>query len=372
MKLITTLIVLVTILTKTATAVEKNIYTPWIQKVAETEFSGLILVVKGDSILLEKTFGLANREREIPYRENTVFNIGSVTKQFTAAAILKLQESGKLVTDDLISQYIDDVPADKKNISIHHLLTHTAGLVATKGEGSANLYNIVTRKELIDFALSSDLISLPGEKYNYSNVGYNLLAIIIETVSGENYESYFRKHLLTPAGMENTGYRLVERNYSNVTENYGADASFLEKLFAIKPKSQSVGNPFEHLEKEDGPRFNMEGAGGLTSTIHDIMKWHIALNSEAILNKRSKAMLFGVHNPPIAPKSIYHYGYGWLISEDENGDIHAQHSGSNGYSLTELHRFLKEEIAIIISTNDRDHYPEELMKELIHITKVHL
>ena len=369
MKFFASVLFITTIFSTSVGASETNTYDAWVEKLANTEFSGLVVVAKGNSIVLQKAFGLANREENKPYRLNTNFNIGSVTKQFTASAILKLQESGKLSTDDLISKYFDNVPKDKQQITIHHLLTHTAGFVATRGEGSANLYNVVTRKQLVNYALASELISLPGVQFHYSNVGYNLLAIIIEKVSGQSYESYFQSQLFKPARMNNTGYRQVTRDYNNVAVNYGADASYWEELFSLKPKSKSVGNPFEHLDKQAGPRFNMEGAGGLTSTMQDLINWHIALGSDTILSKDSKELLFKTHNNPVAEDHKYYYGYGWLISEDENGILHAQHNGSNGYSFTDYHRFLQGGIAIIISTNDIDVYPEELMKELVEITK---
>ena len=315
MKLFASVLIITTIFSRSVGASETNSYDAWVDKIKNTEFSGLVVVTKGDSIVLQKAFGLANREKNKPYQLDTNFNIGSVTKQFTASAILKLQELGKLSTGDRISKYFDNVPKDKQQITIHHLLTHSAGFVTTRGEGSANLYNIVTRKELVNYALASELLASPGLQFNYSNVGYNLLAIIIEKVSGQSYESFFQSQLFTPARMNNTGYRLVTRDYNNVAVNYGADANYLEELLSIKPKSKSVGNPFEHLDKQAGPRFNMEGAGGLTSTMQDLISWHIALGTETILSKNSIELLFKTHNNPIASDKKYYYGYGWLISE---------------------------------------------------------
>jgi len=352
-------------LIQTASAKDKLSFKDWRNTVIKSNFSGVVLVAAENKVLFKEAFGLANREGNIPFSEDTIFNIGSLTKQFTATAILKLHESNKLSVNDPLSKFFDNVPDDKKKITVHHLLTHTAGFVATRGGGSSNLYDVVTKKELIETALKSKLLTLPGEEYNYSNIGYNLLAIIIEKITADNYETFYYENLFEPAGLTETGYRLPKRATNRVAINYGADQTAYQRLFSIEAKSLPVGSPFQHLKLKEGPRFNMEGAGGMSSTAGDLFRWYMALNSNLILSDKSKKQLFLPHNASLEKKSKSHYGYGWDIKSTDRGTSHAQHNGSNGYSFADMHYFVDENVFIVLATNDIDVYPQVVMDELL-------
>lgn len=352
-------------LIQTASAKDELSFKDWRNTAINSNFSGVVLVAAENKVLFKEAFGLANREKNIPFSEDTIFNIGSLTKQFTATAILKLHESNKLSVNDPLSKFFDNVPDDKKKITVHHLLTHTAGFVATRGGGSSNLYDVVTRKELIETALKSKLLTLPGEEYNYSNIGYNLLAIIIEKITADNYENFYYENLFEPAGLTETGYRLPKRAENRVAINYGADQSAYQRLFSIEAKSLPVGSPFQHLKIKEGPRFNMEGAGGMSSTVGDLFFWYMALSSNLILTDESKKQLFLPHNASLEKESKSHYGYGWDIKSTARGTLHAQHNGSNGYSFADMHYFVDENIFIVLATNDIDVYPKVIMDELL-------
>lgn len=356
-------------LMQTASAKDKLPFKDWRDTVIESNFSGVVLVAAEKEVLFKEAFGLANREENIPFSEGTIFDIGSLTKQFTAAAILKLHESNKLSVNDPLSKFFDNVPDDKKKITVHHLLTHTAGFVATRGGGSSNLYDVVTRKELIETAFKSKLLTPPGEEYSYSNIGYNLLAIIIEQITADNYETFYYENLFEPAGLTETGYRLPKRAANRVAINYGADQTAFQRLFSIEAKSLPVGGPFQHLKLKEGPRFNMEGAGGMSSTIGDLFRWYMALNSNLILSEESKKQLFLSHNESIDKKSESHYGYGWDIKSTDRGTLHAQHNGSNGYSFADMHYFVDENFFIVLATNDIDVYPQVVMDELLSLVQ---
>ena len=337
----------------------------WKEIFLQSQFSGVVLIAKDHEILFKEAFGLANREKNIPFTQNSIFDIGSLTKQFTATAILKLQESNKLSVNDPLSKFFDNVPDDKQPITIHQLLTHTAGFIATKGGGSSNLYDVVSQQELIEAAFKTKLLSMPGEEYHYSNIGYNLLAIIIEKVTGDSYETYYQDSLFKPAGLTQTGYRLPKRTTNNVVINYGADQTTLQKFFSIEPESLPVGSPFQHLDLKEGPRFNMEGAGGMSSTVDDLFRWYLALNSNLILSSKSKQLLFAPHNASLKIKSESHYGYGWDIKLTDRKTIHAQHNGSNGYSFADMHYFKDDNIFIVLATNDIDVYSQTVMDNLL-------
>jgi CubicO group peptidase (beta-lactamase class C family) len=357
--------ILVTLtLSQISYADDKISFETWREFVIQSGFSGVVLVAKDNKVLLKEAFGLSNREEKIPFSEDSIFDIGSLTKQFTATAILKLQEANKLSVNDPLSKFFDNIPDDKKDITIHHLLTHTAGFITTRGGVTSNLYNVVTKKELVETAFKSKLLAKPGEEYNYSNIGYNLLAIIIEKVTAGGYELFYFENLFKPAGLVDTGYRFPKRNAKRVVINYGADQTVFQRIFSITPKSLSIGSPFEHLEV-NGPRFNIEGAGGMSSTVDDLFQWYLALNSTLILSDESKRQLFLPHNNSLKKESTSYYGYGWDISSTDRGTLHAKHNGSNGYSFADMHYFLDDNIFIILATNDRDVYPQEVMDKLL-------
>jgi CubicO group peptidase (beta-lactamase class C family) len=158
----------------------------FLSRLADWGFAGTIVVAKDNQVVLAKGYGLADREKKIPMTTDTVISIGSITKQFTAAAILKLEMEGKLRVTDSIDKYFPNVPEDKKAITLHHLLTHCSGLVSDFGDD----FDKVTRDEIIRRAMASKLLWQPGHRYRYSNAGYSLLGAIVEIVSGRPYEAF--------------------------------------------------------------------------------------------------------------------------------------------------------------------------------------
>ena len=158
------------------------------KKLTAREFSGVILVAQNDNIIFNKAYGLKNTQENGLNNINTVFDICSITKQFTAAAILKLSMENKVSVNDKLSKYFDAVPEDKKNITLHQLLTHSSGLVSDVGGD----YDTVTEKDFLNKVFRSRLISPVGEKFNYSNIGYSLLGLIIEKASGMELRSFFK------------------------------------------------------------------------------------------------------------------------------------------------------------------------------------
>lgn len=166
-----------------------------IQNGAEYDFSGTVLVSKNGETVLHKSYGVAESEDCVPLTNDHAFWLGSLTKQFTATAILKLQEQGKLNVHDSISQYLDNVPADKERITIHHLLTHSSGLDTRYAAD-----DIPDRTQATLALLEPSLVHEPGEQYLYANDGYNLLAIIIESVAKRPYDEYLLSRLRATPG----------------------------------------------------------------------------------------------------------------------------------------------------------------------------
>lgn len=332
----------------------------WEQKLKQSAFSGTVLVANSDAIIFHQSFGFADRENQRAFDEHTVFDIGSVTKQFTATAIMLLVEQGKLSLSDTIDNFFPNVPADKKNITIHHLLTNSSGLPCELPRG--RYHDVIDIDIHISQLLKQKLVAPPGETYHYSNSGFRLLAQLIEITSGQNWEAYIQQHILLPAGLTETGYRLLNVPPERLAINYGADQNWLQWLFRIQAASRSVGDPLEHLRDEPGRR-RFEGGGGLLSTAQDMHAWYQALRSGKILSEASWAQML---HPHIAedPSEIHYYGYGWVISNPPEEFTSIWHDGSNGYSFTTFHYYPDIDLFILTASNDRDNYPHTLMGEI--------
>ncbi|MGL5857479.1 MAG: serine hydrolase domain-containing protein [Angustibacter sp.] len=277
-------------------------------------------------------FGVADHEDRVPATCDTAYDIGSITKQFTAAAILKLEMTGDLNVGDLISDYLGPVPADKRAITVHQLLTHTAGLVEALGDD----YQPLSRQDMIARAFGSRLASPPGAEYHYSNLGYSLLAAIVEEASGVGYEEFLAEHLFAPAGMTSTGYLLPDWPPAQVAVEYDAHGI-------------PQGRPFEHPWATDGPYWNLRGNGGLLSTPRDMFRWHLALEGDQILDRQAKDRLFTPHVRE-EPDGETSYGYGWTIQESPYGTI-AVHDGGNTWSYGVLVRLLDHDLLVFYLTN---------------------
>jgi CubicO group peptidase (beta-lactamase class C family) len=294
--------------------------------------SGTLVAARRGERVYCRGFGMADRKRRIPAGCDTAYDVMSMTKQFTAAAILKLQTMGKLSVSDPIARHLGPVPADKRDITVQHLLTHTAGLTDALGDD----YDPLSRGGLVAGALRSKLRSPPGAEYRYSNLGYSLLAAIVERASGVGYEEFLAKHLFAPAGMTHTGYVLPRWKRNEVAIEYDS-------------RGNPHGRPFDHPWAKDGPYWNLRGNGGLLSTARDMFRWHRALEGNEVLDRRSRRALF---TPRVLeePGGDSYYGYGWVILETGAGRV-AWHNGGNGWSYGEVARLLDDRVMVFWVTN---------------------
>ena len=272
-------------------------------------FSGSIIVSKNDKVLLNKGYGLANREKRRPYTSNTIQSCGSITKQFTGAAILLLENQGKLSVNDTISKYFSEVPEDKKNITIHQLLTHSSGLPGGIGPDDEP----IEAQEYFDRAMLSSLQFSPGSGYGYSNTGYSLLAMIIEEVSGQSYETFLRKELLLPAGLAQTGYFLPNWNRNQMAIGYR--------------KGELWGEVYNRGWIEDGPNWHLRGNGGMHTNVTDMHKWLATVQGKGVLKKDVAKRWTTGYVPE--NNGFSEYGYGWVVYEHDRWGKIITHSGSN-------------------------------------------
>jgi len=291
-------------------------------------FSGAALVAKNDEIVLHSGYGLAQDQNGTPVTPDTVFDIGSLSKQFTAAAILHLEMRGLLDVNDPISECLDNVPEDKAAITVHQLLTHSAGLTMDHSEGDLDP---ITRDEALQAILAQPLAFQPGEAYSYSNSGYTLLAVIIEKVSGRSYQAYLQDNLFEPAGMRETGFYNDPRWKSlNVANGYlnGVDQ----------------GSPANW----PGPYWGVLGNGGVMSTVGDLHLWWLALQDHAILSQAATEKLFTPHVQEDDEGSFY--GYGRTIAQTEFGKV-IRHNGGGIGGSSDFAAYTDQGLVVIITSN---------------------
>ena len=226
------------------------------------------LIAKNGKIIYKKGIGMANLELNVPMQVDNVFRIGSITKQFTAVAILQLMEQGKLKLDDEITRFIPDYPTHGKKITIEHLLTHTSGI-----QSFTNMLDYQKRMaldleptEIIDHFKNEPMEFDPGTKWNYNNSGYFLLGYIIEKASGKTYAEYLDEHIFKPAGMTNSLYGSDTKIIKNRAGTYSKDVAGFENAAPINMKQ-----PY--------------AAGAIMSTVEDLYKWHQAVHSYKFIKK---------------------------------------------------------------------------------------
>ena len=254
----------------------------------------------------------------------------------------------KLSVNDPIDLYLPEFKSLTPSRSIHHLLTHTAGFPGAIG----NDYDPITEKEFIQMALESVRNTTFKESYNYSNVGYSLLAIIVERVSGLKYEVFLNEYLLGPAGLHHTGYVIPKWDINNIAIGYH--------------KGKAWGRPVDKEWSEDGPFLHLKGNGGILSTTGDLYKWHKALMGDDVLSAEAKKKYYKKHVPESADESSF-YGYGWAIFPTDNrGDLIA-HNGGNGIFFADFLRFLDTDQIIIVLSNASNRTSEDLAPKLAGI-----
>lgn len=328
---------------------EKNLsndISNYMKALEQRDFSGSVLVAYKGQILNSEGYGYANKDANIKNTVKTVFDIGSITKQFTAAGILKLEDQGKLKVSDKITKYFNNVPENKSHMTLHHLLTHASGLPPAIGDD----YQMISKEDYISRALASELLFPIGTQYEYSNTGYTLLAMIIEKVSGQTYEAFLYEELWKPSEMEHTGYLRPNYGYNDVAVGYRNDELW--------------GKPTEKWNNEVS--WHLKGNGGVLSTVEDMYKWHQALAGTKVLSKASKEKMYTKHIEEGEGAGSY-YGYGWAIFPTPRNTNLIAHNGGNGIFFADFWRYLTEDITIIMMTNQANRGYDSLASQLAGI-----
>jgi CubicO group peptidase (beta-lactamase class C family) len=311
-------------------------------RVASGQFMGAVIVARDGKVLLSKGYGEANLNWQIPNSPTTKFGIGSVTKQFTAASILLLQEHGMLKVEDPIKKFLPDAPAAWESITIFNLLTHTSGIPDFAGFPDFNPHQTTptTPEKLIARFRDKSLDFAPGSDWRYSNSGYVLLGYIIEKLSGESYGQFVKDNIFTPLGMKDSGY-------DSNTEIIPQHAASYER----GPKGPIVAGyvdvsiPFS--------------AGALYSTARDLLRWEQGLYGGKLLSPASLASM----TTPFKNN----YAFGVEVSRAPNGDKIIDHSGGIAGFVTDLSYIPADRLAVIVLANLNGPGAEEIATDLRNV-----
>jgi CubicO group peptidase (beta-lactamase class C family) len=302
-----------------------------------------VLITKKGKVLYRNAFGNANLENAIVMNPNHVFEIGSITKQFTAVSILMLEEEGKLSIQDKLSTYLPSYP-NGDQITIHHLLNHTSGVKSYTEMPGLNTFgkNDKSPMEIIDYFKDESVDFKPGEQWHYNNSGYIILGYIIEKVTGITYEDFIQQRIFDELGMKNSYYGDKSRIIKNRASGYQPTAQGLQNATQI-----SMTIPY--------------AAGSLMSCVDDMFLWHKAIRDNTLISAKSKAKAHT--NTVLNNGERTNYGYGWQINELNNKQS-IEHGGGIFGFVTQGVYVPDEDIYAIILTNANGNSPQEITLRL--------
>jgi CubicO group peptidase (beta-lactamase class C family) len=298
-----------------------------------------VLVLRDGKPALRRSYGLADVEQYVPASPTTNYRLASVTKQFTAAAVLLLAEAGKLKVDDPVRQWLPELPEAARGVTLRHLLTHTGGLIDYEDFVPDEAPQVHDADVLGLLAPQNSVYFAPGTNYRYSNSGYALLALVVERASGRSFASFLRAHIFEPLGMQSTV--AYEQGISTVpTRAFGYTA---------------VGDSWTRTDQSSTSA--VLGDGGIYSSIDDLAKWDAALYDDRLLNADSRALAFtpATHtdNPSID------YAFGWRVSGDS-----FWHSGETRGFRNVIIRYPRRKLTVIVLTNRNDPEPYATARDI--------
>lgn len=304
----------------------------------EKNFSGGLLIIKNGKKIFSKGYGWADKEKEIPFTPGTLASMGSITKAFTATAIMKLWEQNKLSLDATLKDFFPTVPADKAGITIHQMLTHSSGFHEfLKNDGGD--YEKIDEAEFLTRAFSEPLAFTPGEKAVYTNVGMSILAIIVEHVSGLEYETFLKEQLFKSIGIQEIGYHYPAKPGDSIAIGY------------------KNGNRWgTHQQRFDqaggGPYWNLKGNGGLEVSLNDMCQWANAFTNHTILKESTIEKMFTAHIVEEGNDGMFSFGYGCNISQSRRNTKAIMNGGSNGIYYARLIRLPEEGMVFYMVTTE--------------------
>ena len=307
-----------------------------------------LLVAKNGKIVQAEGFGLSNVELQVPVKPETVFQSGSVGKQFTATAVMMLVEAGKVGLDDPLTKYFKDAPATWKDVTVRELLSHTAGFGDYPKD--FNFRKDWTEEELLKLVERIPLAYPPGTKWQYSNLGFLTLGILIHRVTGEFYGDFLQQRIFQPLGMSST--RIISE--ADIVPNRAAGY----RLVKGELKNQEWV----------APAMNTTADGSLYFTTLDLAKWDAALYTENLLKRSSLDEMWTVAKLKNGQPNKGHYGFGWFIDE-RKGHRCIHHDGSWQGFETAIDRYVDDRLTVIALTNLAGAQPGKVTQ---HVAEMYL
>jgi CubicO group peptidase (beta-lactamase class C family) len=333
-------ILLLSLLAVTGVAQADNVDDYIKAEMQKQRIPGLSLaVIKDGQVILAKGYGLANIEHQVPVKPETIFQSGSVGKQFTATAVMILVEEGKIALDESISKYLVEAPESWKRITVRHLLTHTAGM--TDYPKDFDFRRDYTEDELLKRAALIPLAFRPGEKWSYSNLGYMALGVMLSKVTGKFYGDFIQERIFKPLGM--TTARIISE--ADIVPNRAAGYRLVEG----------------ELKNQEwvSPALNTTADGSLYLTVLDMAKWDAALYGEKILKKPSLDQMWTAVK--LNDGKAHPYGFGWGLGEAQGRRI-VQHGGAWQGFKSCIARYVDDKLTVVVFANLAQANPEKIAR----------
>jgi CubicO group peptidase (beta-lactamase class C family) len=310
------------------------------------DFSGVVLIARNGKILFAQAYGMANLEHDVPNTIDTKLRLASITKQFTAAAILILQERGKLSVNDSISSYLRDCPGPWSPITLYQLLSHSSGIYSFTESSDNDRYDPLPTPVLDTVARFKDkpLDFLPGQGFHYSDSGYLLLGYVVEQASGEKYEAFLEENVYKPLHMKDSGYDHPQPILKHRAQGYA-----LKNGSIVNSAFMAMDTPF--------------GGGSQYSTVKDLLLWDQALYGERLLSAKSRQAMFTPNPQQVPPEWLLGkkggYGYGWMIEELFGRKLYLHGGLINGFSSI-IMRYPEDRTLVVVLCNREEDFPGDL------------
>lgn len=345
-------------------AVAEKLDSLFTARYGENTPGGAVFIMKGNETVFEKSYGIANYDTKLKIDSNTFFNIASVSKQFTAMALLKLHEEGKLSIEDNVKKYFPEFKAEFfERIKIKHLLSQCSGLPDARPRDDRNFVLTATDMQSTGFFKELDKINFePGTNYEYQNPTFQLCYAIIEKVTGKGFEEYMKENIFDPAGMSATLYFEAGRQIPRMAHGY-----IPENEEKTQWKEYDYGEESFFATKADG---------GIYTSINEFIKWEKALRNNIIISDSLKQV---AHSPITTVSGSKYsnyqnrpytsYGYGWFIEEVPGWPRKVYHTGDNGGFQIYAGRFPEKEVLVLVFENRNDNSRWDMVKEIDAVLK---
>lgn len=307
-----------------------------------------VLVLKGDDVVFSKGYGIADMEKNTPIDENTFFNIASVSKQFTAVAVMMLAEENKLSLDDTVKKWFPEFTSSLlDSITIKHLLTHTSGIPDARDRTNRDFVYFSTDVESYAYIGTLEKLNFqPGAYYQYMNPTYQLMYTIIERASGMRFDEFMEKKVFQPSGMTETIYFEADKAIPRMAHGY---------------KYDNDSHTWKEFDYGEETFFASKADGGMYTSVNEFAQWEKALRNNILI---SEALIKEAHSPKVElAKSTYsdyqnrpytYYGYGWFIEEKPGVSVKVYHTGDNGGFKIYAGRFPEKELLYLFFSNRND------------------